>query len=456
MEDIPALVFPFGTPLRMAAAIALSENTHRAPNPITDLEAIEELARQGYGHEEIAHTLRIPLNVLDARMVLARLSTPMRQAVANGRIAVGVAQRIARLDSERMRDMEALLQTNGRVSGSDVRAAMQNRSDAAQAHIPDEVFGALPAAAETAADAMRGFVRAMADVSGENYPGRVFNETEPVETYEESMRLLVRRGAHTRDAIVRARLSIDDGLRVDVGGTQWRPMPEVESALEYQGEARVRARAVAVPDVEVARMVARWINGQQTTVSLARATGAETLPEVTVGGERWVRRRDATSANLFELDENGNPLVTAAQITHNGGSALVTTEEDENGLVTWMIGGREFVSRESIQALVEPEIRSLIAQDATADMEEGWTSVVTMLERAERLLPAAPDARSDHGFGLVMEALDYIRTLAREEANPPVALDAAAAALRAQERDIAERQRLAAERAGTIRQRAGR
>jgi hypothetical protein len=43
IDDVPALVFPAGTPVSVAAAITLMANLQRAPNPANELEAIEQM-----------------------------------------------------------------------------------------------------------------------------------------------------------------------------------------------------------------------------------------------------------------------------------------------------------------------------------------------------------------------------------------------------------------------------
>jgi ParB/RepB/Spo0J family partition protein len=475
MTQVPALVFPADTPMRVAASIALSENTHRAPNPITDLEAIESLAREGYDREHIANALRIPLNVLDARMVMAALSPAMRTAVANGRIAVGVAQRIARLDTRRRATLEEMLLATGRVTGPDVRAIMQARTEEAVAALPDSMFGGRDVIGEPGQSlAMESSVNGLPIPVTE----RVFENETIGEVQEAHVRLTVARpdGTDERTAQVLMRLSVVDGIDIAVDSEPWiavsvaaqerqhaidagvravRAVAGEPGGVEYQGEARVRSRPVDA-GYHVARMVARWPNGQ-TTVELRRDAEQETLPLVIVGGETFQRARERYP--WFDgMTTNGIPIVrdTAVRLIWDNGMAEVRRELDENGLTQWMIGGQEVVSRESVAALVNaqasPLVREMIADDANAAaaMEESWESVRMLLERAEQLLPAEPNPDGERGFSLVMEALDHVRTLAQREMNPPVEPSAAAAALAAQENDLAERQRLAAERAAPV------
>lgn len=412
LSEIPALIFPAGTPLRVAAAIALSENAHRAPNPITDLEAIETLAREGYDRERIAHALRIPLNVLDARMVLGALSPAMRTAVANGRIAVGVAQRIARLPAARRAQLEECLAENGRVTGADVREVMQARTDEAIAAIPDSVFG-------SATDTQTGEVTNVRET-----PAGAVVESGPVvgEFVESTMVLHVSDGeSRERRAEVRARLTIDPSVpvAVDVGGMRY--VPETTTAMEFQGEARIRARSVS--GTEVARTVVVWPNRQQTTVEVRRPINSMETGRVIVGGAEY--RRPGREEPADEVT-----------VATPDGAVTVRCELDENGLQTWLIGGQEYVSREGVEAADRMLSLPMTFDD---DDEEGWAPALALLARVEQVMPAAPDAASDTAFALVMEAMDHVRALALAErrasdpATAPIDPAAAAAALAAQE-----------------------
>jgi ParB/RepB/Spo0J family partition protein len=139
-ERIPAQVYPVGTPLYVAAAMSISENVQRRPNPLTDLQAIEEMMRQGANEQSIAAELHLPVGTIRARLRLQALTADLRQALETGAISPSVAERAARLDSARQMLLVATLVNNGRVTGEDVRQVLRVRAEEQIEALPDEVF----------------------------------------------------------------------------------------------------------------------------------------------------------------------------------------------------------------------------------------------------------------------------------------------------------------------------
>lgn len=148
MNPIPALVFPTGTPRHVAAAIALTENNQRRPNPLTDFVAIEAMMRTGVSEREIADQLHLPIGTIRARMRLGGLLAPMRRALETGRISTAVAEQIARLPPTRQEALEETLEANDRLTASDVRGVREARAAEQIDAMPDEMF----VAGETAID----------------------------------------------------------------------------------------------------------------------------------------------------------------------------------------------------------------------------------------------------------------------------------------------------------------
>jgi ParB/RepB/Spo0J family partition protein len=123
ITSIPALIFPAGTPMHVAAAIALAENNQRRPNPITDLRAIEALAREGVPVDAIARDLRLPMGTVRARMRLAALLPELREAVESGRLSPTLAEQAARMDTTRQGELLALLRGRIEEAESEEQAA---------------------------------------------------------------------------------------------------------------------------------------------------------------------------------------------------------------------------------------------------------------------------------------------------------------------------------------------
>jgi ParB-like chromosome segregation protein Spo0J len=138
--EVPALVFPRGTPRHVASAMSISENVQRSANPLTDLVAIEEMVRAGASEQDIADQLHLPIGTIRSRMRLAALSPTLRAGLESGQIAPGVAERIARLDATRMQAMERVLSEHGRITSSDVSDALRVQAGAVINEMPDSLF----------------------------------------------------------------------------------------------------------------------------------------------------------------------------------------------------------------------------------------------------------------------------------------------------------------------------
>jgi ParB/RepB/Spo0J family partition protein len=137
---VPATVYPVGTPQYVASAMAISENVQRRPNPLTDLQAIEEMIRAGANEQSIASELHLPVGTIRARLRLQALAPDLRNALEAGTISPSVAERAARLDSARQMLLVATLVNNGRLTNADVSAVLRVRAEEQLEALPDEVF----------------------------------------------------------------------------------------------------------------------------------------------------------------------------------------------------------------------------------------------------------------------------------------------------------------------------
>jgi ParB/RepB/Spo0J family partition protein len=333
MDRVPALIFPVGTPTRLVAAMALAENTHRAPNPITDLEAIEQMAREGYSEEQMAHSLRISLNTLRARMRLATLIPALREAVVGGRIALGTASQIARLDRERQRRLLDLLTERGeggRVLATDVRDVLMARQAEAVETLPDSLF---PERTEN------GEVQAWARERDQDVARAVAASGAPIQVSSGQ-----RAAAEFGILLVEHRASNGDRQHASV----------TARFEETEGTARLR---VMVGEVE-------WFPQSLLAEQLAQV-------EARLGNEHG--RRLEMERRVFELEQAAASVQAAAP------------------------------------NVTGPAIRRQTAGELPTS--ESWGSVRMLLEHAERLMPAAPDADTDSMAGSMMEFLERVRVL---------------------------------------------
>lgn len=151
IDVVPALIFPEGTPRHLAAAISLMENTQRGPNPINEYHAIREMIDAGASEQDIIDQLRLSPAVVRRRLSLGRLSAALFAALREGRMAVTVAERVARLPLTRQEPLSTLAARGGMVRVSDynaVRAQIEQDTRQAQSEIPGTEETRVPLAGE--------------------------------------------------------------------------------------------------------------------------------------------------------------------------------------------------------------------------------------------------------------------------------------------------------------------
>lgn len=100
LECIPALLVPNAYDY---AALALIENRQRDTNPVSDLEAVKTLMERGHTEKDIGKALGINLSSVRRLLHLATLPATVYAAVKRGEMAIGVAEKFARL-TEKQQD----------------------------------------------------------------------------------------------------------------------------------------------------------------------------------------------------------------------------------------------------------------------------------------------------------------------------------------------------------------
>lgn len=121
--EIPALILESGDPDLWGAALPLQANDVRAPNPIVELEAIEDLIRQvpGISLPTIAHALGVKLKTLRARIRLSSLRHELRDAWKAGKFGTKVGEGAARCDEPQQAELMHRLEANGTLTEQDVK-----------------------------------------------------------------------------------------------------------------------------------------------------------------------------------------------------------------------------------------------------------------------------------------------------------------------------------------------
>lgn len=100
IELVPAVVLEEGGP-----EVTILAHATRSENPVAELQAVQELVKEGMSEEEIARAGYTSIQRIRKLAKLNRLHPSLRQAVENGEIAPGVAFQAARLPLEQQKQL---------------------------------------------------------------------------------------------------------------------------------------------------------------------------------------------------------------------------------------------------------------------------------------------------------------------------------------------------------------
>ena len=166
-EHVRAEVMPVETDRVEAAALRLATNLGRSSNPMQEAEAMQELVdaclAEGIPREEvpgyISRTLGFSTKVITQRLGLLGLPPALRQGIVDGKVAVGVAAKVANLPRAQQDQLVEKLREEGKLTGHAVRDVRRVKQEAVLAALPESLFAAVSDdPKERARDALRGFV----------------------------------------------------------------------------------------------------------------------------------------------------------------------------------------------------------------------------------------------------------------------------------------------------------
>lgn len=148
LETVPALVLGEDVTQVEVAALRAGMNLARRPNPLQEAEAIEslwdDLRAQGFSTEDIpsfiAKTLGISASVVKQRRGLLTLPPALRQGVKEGKVARGVAGKIANLPPKEQQQLASELEGKGKLTEEDVKDVRRVKQQAVLAELPDHLF----------------------------------------------------------------------------------------------------------------------------------------------------------------------------------------------------------------------------------------------------------------------------------------------------------------------------
>jgi hypothetical protein len=166
LEHVQAEVLPEETDRAEAAALRFVLNLGRSPNPMHEAEALQEvidaclaagipqLEVSGY----ITRTLGVSASIIKQRLGLLLLQPALRQGVKDGRVAAGVAAKIANLSFVQQEQLVWKLEAEGKLTSNMVKDVRRVKREATLAELPDNLFTPLDDPRERARAALKGFL----------------------------------------------------------------------------------------------------------------------------------------------------------------------------------------------------------------------------------------------------------------------------------------------------------
>lgn len=166
LEHVQAEVMPADTARAEAAALRFMLNLGRSPNPMQEAEALEqvidECLAEGIPRMEVrgylTRTLGISASLVKQRLGLLLLPPALRQGVKDGKIAAGVAARIANLSGVQQEQLVWKLEQEGKLTGNMVKDVRRVKQEAVLAELPESLFAPLDDPKERARAALKGFL----------------------------------------------------------------------------------------------------------------------------------------------------------------------------------------------------------------------------------------------------------------------------------------------------------
>lgn len=142
MKQVPARVYEDDGLLGAGEVLTISLNRLRSSNPIAELHAIQALLERGATLEEIKKATGLPKATIDKRLQLTALDSDLREGVAEGKIAVSVAEAAAKLPDGARQRLRQQFENDGNLTMKDVKAEKSARAVNELDQLPADVFAA--------------------------------------------------------------------------------------------------------------------------------------------------------------------------------------------------------------------------------------------------------------------------------------------------------------------------
>lgn len=163
---VNAEVLPEDTDRVEAAALRFMLNLGRSPNPMQEAAALGEVydayRAEGVPAAEapgaIARRFGVSPSIVQQRLRLLALPPALQVGVAEGKVAAGVAAKIANLPTAQKDELVIELAEKGKLTASDVKAVRQAKQAAALAELPENLLASSEGPRERARMVLEGFL----------------------------------------------------------------------------------------------------------------------------------------------------------------------------------------------------------------------------------------------------------------------------------------------------------
>ena len=159
LKTVPALILSADVTQVEVAALRTTMNLARRPNPMQEAEALEALLddcrAEGIPEDEvggfIAQTLGLSSSVVKQRLGLLTLPTILGHGVKMGKVARGVAAKIANLPRAQQEQLTTKYLEKGKLTANDVQDVRRVKQEAVLAELPENLFASMTDAPEVRA-----------------------------------------------------------------------------------------------------------------------------------------------------------------------------------------------------------------------------------------------------------------------------------------------------------------
>jgi ParB/RepB/Spo0J family partition protein len=384
-ETIPAICYPAGTPRHVAAAMALAGNVIRRSNPIGEFESIREMVQAGASEEQIARELRIPIGTIRSRMRLANLTDGIMTFVQDGRIAVTLAERIARLPTLRQNQLRELLvmriadapdeeaRARVRLTAEDVREVQYARQQEAVNAMPAEMFST-------------------PFVGPGNVPGAPFEVVAPSALARSMTSELLEAAARDGSLPERA-IPMDWNTALYV-----RPPHGVTTQIAVEQDANGSLR---------------WWLSRRPAAIIAHPSDSAAGFVSLVGAGPFNGDYDSVSTTgrlRQKLDQARTALMNVASAP---AAPIPMAELERTAELEAQVASLRTTIETQRQALFE--LRNGV--QSAAQGSESWATMLTALREAQRVMPVGPNGESDTMFFAIEDVIATVVPLASSEAT---------------------------------------